>query len=414
MHKRFLFISILLFFMYQYTISQTSNVGVLYISENTKFSLVEDFTNLNTGAFYNDGETFIYRHFNNDGELDFYKDTGVTKFVGSTEQAITGTQVSYFYDVLLDNKSNVAPFKLSGNMDISGTTNFYQGIIENDNFGGQITFNQNGTHVNASDDSHVDGAVNKLGENEFVFPVGDGGFYRFTGVSSLKHSKTFFKTKFFFQNSNVFYPHEFKAGIIEEIDDQEYWTIEKKDTHSPNGLITLSWRDVTTPSSMIEAAKKQALTIVRWDAITKMWVDEGAVIDLEAQTLTTAVKDYGVFTFGRIKTDVVLPCGLVVYNSITPNNDGKNDYFLIDQSSAQCAKNLKVQVFNRWGVQVFETNEYGVNGNVFEGYSTGRLTMSHSEQLPFGTYYYIIEYQYGDETISNTHKQAGFLYLSAQ
>lgn len=395
--------------------AQTSNQGVLYVSEATQFSTVERFDNLATGSFFNDGDTFIYDHFNNDGIVDFHLNTGLTRFIGNSDQVLSGSKISYLYNVYFNNSSHAAPFQLLGNLHISGESDFYDGIVDNDNFGGEITFNTNAYHINTSDDSHVDGPVNKVGKGEFTFPIGDGGYYRFAGISDPENNGAFFEGKYFLENSNALYPHSLKAGVIKEIDNREYWTIEKNSSGTDNGLITLSWRDVTTPASMIAGAVQGDLTIVRWNAAMNMWVDEGGAIDLDNQTVTTAVNGYGVFTFARVKSDLILPCNIVVYNSVTPNNDGKNDYFLIDQSNnIDCAKNLKVMVFNRWGVKVFETNNYGVNGNVFDGHSSGRLTLKNSEKLPFGTYFYILEYQYGDQAEHNFHKQAGYLYLSAE
>ena len=392
--------------------AQTSNEGMLYVSEGTVFSTVERFDNLSSGEFYNDGDAFIYSHFNNDGVVDFYKDTGLTRFIGPSIQDIAGANISYLFDVYFNNTSDVVPFQLSGHVNISGESNFYQGILDNDNFGGSILFNTNGNHINTSDYSHVDGAVGKYGNKEFTFPIGDGGYYRFAGMSAPVNSNALFEAKFYFENSNDLYSHELKAGVIEEIDNQEYWTIEKQSSNTDDGLITLSWRDVTTPAAMIEAAEQDALTIVRWDAPTNMWVDEGGSIDLDNQTVTTAVNSYGVFTFGRVNTNLILPCELVIYNSVTANSDGKNDYFRIDQSNTDCATILNVLVFNRWGVKVFESDNYGTPGHVFDGYSSGRLTVSDSDRLPTGTYYYVLQYQYGNEADNDIFKKAGFLYLS--
>lgn len=414
MKKTLIHISALMLFTYN-MMAQTSNEGMLYVSEETQFSTVERFNNRTTGSFFNDGDAFIYSHFNNDGMVDFYQNTGLTRFIGSLDQMITGAEVSYLYHVYFNNVSSSVPFQLYGSLHISGESDFYEGIVDNDNFGGEMTFNTDAFHINTSDYSHVDGPVNKLGDGEFIFPIGDSGYYRFAGISDPENTDAFLEGKFFFENSNELYPHELKAGVIQDIDNQEYWTIDKVNNSSENGLITLSWRDVTTPASMIEAAQQDALTIVRWDVATNMWVDEGGIIDVDNQTVTTAVNAYGVFTFGRVKSNLILPCNLVIYNSVTPNGDGKNDYFFIDQTnSGDCAKNLKVQVFNRWGVKVFETNNYGMGGDVFDGFSSGRITLNNSERLPFGTYYYILEYQYGNEADNNFHKQAGFLYLSAE
>lgn len=415
MHKNALYITIILLFAFNKLTAQTSNDGILYVSEGTQFSTVERFENLASGTYFNDGDAFIYSHFNNDGIVDFHLNTGLTRFIGSSDQMLSGTKISYLNNVYFNNSSHAVPFQLLGHLNISGESDFYAGIVDNDNFGGEFTFNTSGYHSNTSDDSHVDGPVNKLGEGEFTFPIGDGGYYRFAGISDPGNSSAFFEGKYFFENSDPLYPHALKAGVIKEIDNQEYWTIEKNSSSTDNGLITLSWRDVTTPASMIAGAELGDLTIVRWNAATNMWVDEGGAIDLDKQTVTTATNDYGVFTFARVKSDLVLPCNIVVYNSVTPNGDGKNDFFLIDLSNSnQCAKNLKVQVFNRWGVKVYETTNYGINGNVFDGFSSGRLTLKNSEKLPFGTYYYILEYQYGLEAEQNFHKQAGFLYLSSE
>lgn len=414
MRKHSLYISFILLFAINFMTAQTSNEGTLYVSENTQFSTVERFDNLATGSFFNDGDAFIYSHFNNDGILDFLQNTGLTRFIGKSAQKLSGSAVSYLYDVYFNNTSSLVPFQLSGNLHISGESDFYEGIVDNDNFGGEITFNTDAYHINTSDYSHVDGPVNKFGDKEFTFPIGDGGFYRMGGISAPNTASSLFEGKFYFENSNILYPHQLRAGVIHDIDYYEYWTIEKISSNTDNGLVTLSWRDVTTPQSMINAAQNGTLTIVRWDAPTNMWVDEGGAIDLDTQTVTTAVNGYGVFTLGIVKSDLILPCGIVVYNSVTPNGDGINDYFLIDQSNNECAKNFKVQVFNRWGVKVFETNNYGLQGDVFDGFSSGRLTLKNSERLPFGTYYYILEYDYGSDGVNSRFKKAGFLYLSSK
>lgn len=392
--------------------AQITNQGEATVAPETIVSMVSDFDNTPSGEFFNDGNIYIYGHFNNDGVVDFYQNTGLTQFTGGSDQNISGAKVSYLYDVYFNNSSNTVPFKVSGSIDISGEADFYNGILDNDNYGGKITFNTDAFQINTSDYSHVDGPVNKFGNTEFTYPIGDGGFYRFAGISAPSNTAAIFEGKFYFENSDVLYPHKFKAGVIQEIDNQEYWTIKKESSTNEEMLITLSWRDVTTPQPMIDAAQRDALTIVRWNPDTNMWVDEGGAINLEAQTITTAVNGYGVFTFGRVKTDLVLSGDIVVYNSVTPNGDGKNDYFFIDTSNSKDIYNLNVQVFNRWGVKVFESDNYGIDGDVFDGFSKGRMTVDKSEQLPTGTYFYILDYQYGNPSENKRHKQAGFLYLS--
>lgn len=69
-----------------------------------------------------------------------------------------------------------------------------------------------------------------------------------------------------------------------------------------------------------------------------------------------------------------------VPNTFTPNNDGINDNWIIEELPAFPIQ--KVQVFNRYGQVVYETNRYNPKG--WDGTYKGK-------PLPFGTYYYIIE-----------------------
>ncbi len=411
MKKTLLHISAFLVFSCS-MMAQTTNEGMLYISEGTQFSTLESLDNLETGKLYNDGEAFIYSHLNNDGVFDFYQETGTTLFIGTADQILSGTNTSYLQNVFFNNRSTRVPFLLTGLVDINGMANFNEGILDNRNFGGEISFRNNANHTNTSDRSHVDGAVKKLGNTRFTFPIGDGGYYRSGGISAPSNSESIFKGTFHFENSDALYSHQLRAGVIEQIDNQEYWTIQKRVVTPENVLITLSYRDVTTPDEFLRAAQQETITIVRWDVPTNMWVNEGGAVDLETQTVTTAVSGYGVFTFGKLKEEAISPGGLAIYNAVTPNGDGINDFFFIDIPNDGSVRDLHVMIFNRWGVKVYESDNYGVGGDVFDGFSSGRLTVNNKKQLPSGTYYYILNYEYGNPAQKNRHKQAGFLYLS--
>ena len=78
-----------------------------------------------------------------------------------------------------------------------------------------------------------------------------------------------------------------------------------------------------------------------------------------------------------------------------------NDVFFIE-----CIENYpnnNVKVFNRWGNQVFEMDNYD---NTWDGTSMGRATVSASEKLPVGTYFYLIDFGDGSEP------KTGWLYIT--
>jgi gliding motility-associated-like protein len=100
-----------------------------------------------------------------------------------------------------------------------------------------------------------------------------------------------------------------------------------------------------------------------------------------------------------------------IFNGITPDGDGKNDFFLVQGISNWPVNN--VQIFNRWGVLVFETDGYGGSNdseNVFVGVSEGRSTIAENDRLPTGTYYYIINFA-GDNNPGKS-SYAGYLYIN--
>ncbi|MBW4362185.1 DUF7507 domain-containing protein, partial [Flavobacterium taihuense] len=122
-----------------------------------------------------------------------------------------------------------------------------------------------------------------------------------------------------------------------------------------------------------------------------------------------------IFLIMDIKSNcIVLPCKtLIVHNAFSSNEDGRNDYFRIENlEDNACFKNFKVEIFNRWGVLVFEKDNYDNDANAFRGRSEGRTTINKNEGLPTGTYFYILSYDAVDGLGQTSNvKKDGYLYL---
>jgi gliding motility-associated-like protein len=117
-----------------------------------------------------------------------------------------------------------------------------------------------------------------------------------------------------------------------------------------------------------------------------------------------------------VEAGVVFGCeAIVVHNAVTANNDGINDYLHIDGAEdTNCyPSGISVEIYNRWGVLVFETSKYNNTTNYFDGFSRGRTTINKQDGLPTGTYFYIINYESvgGNGNLQGNRKE-GFLYLS--
>lgn len=77
------------------------------------------------------------------------------------------------------------------------------------------------------------------------------------------------------------------------------------------------------------------------------------------------------------------PCELIFYSGITPNGDGKNDFWeigFIDQYPENT-----VTIHNRWGEKVFEAQNYNNADRRWEGNDVS------GSVLPPATYFYLVE-----------------------
>ncbi|MCC9044527.1 gliding motility-associated C-terminal domain-containing protein [Myroides sp. M-43] len=395
------------------SMAQTVNKGGLYISPKGVMSTHYTLENKEAADFKNNGTLYVYNDVVNNGAFFDYKGKvaqGTTIFKSDKAQTISGNTISKFNDVVLDNSTENIAFNVVNDIVIQGKVDFQDGIANIDQTKGSFTFLKDAKAVNASDNSHIEGAVDKEGNNEFVFPIGDKKYYRNATITAPKDEKDVFIGKYNLDDTNFFNSHKHKSGVVELVNGREYWLVDRSSNAKSDVILTLGWHDDTTPKELLKTAEKN-LRILRWDAKDQHWVDEGGIVDVDNKTVTTptSVRGYGFFTLGTVNTDLILDGDVVIYNLVSPNGDGENDFFLIDNIN-RFPRN-RVEIYNRWGVKVYETKSYDSNNNVFRGYSEGRVTINSGEKLPTGTYYYVISYDYNNGTESRTIKKSGYLHL---
>lgn len=84
------------------------------------------------------------------------------------------------------------------------------------------------------------------------------------------------------------------------------------------------------------------------------------------------------------------PCGLVVRELITPNGDGANDFWVVE--NLLYAPQNRVALYDRWGELVFRTENYE---NDFDALD-----------LPLGVYYYVVQ------DLSHQVNHSGYVWIS--
>ncbi len=105
---------------------------------------------------------------------------------------------------------------------------------------------------------------------------------------------------------------------------------------------------------------------------------------------------YTIGTFQLINTEC-----LKIYNMFSPNGDGTNDFFYV--SGILKYPSNKLTIYNRWGTLVYQKTPYD---NTWDGTSNSKGVFAKNNNLPVGTYYYILDPGNGSKA------KVGWLYLN--
>jgi len=393
--------------------AQLINQGALKVNDGTLVSVFFDYKNTTDGNFINDGEVHIFENWANDGIVSYSNTAdGKTFFTGSTEQIIEGLKQSDFQNIIFDNTTTAMPFHLASTLSVGRLADFKNGIVNAEDYDGLVIFKEGAFHTNVSGKSFIDGKTENNIDAPFEFPVGDALHYRPAFYSSNSSERTVYTSEYLYKNATVLYPNTSKEESIVSINDAEYWEI-IQDEGTEKIVLSLTLSTSTTPSVFFEDDTETTLAIVRWDAGISKWVNDGGVAtdaisgSAYSKLVTSRVNGYGVFTIGRVKKEIP-DNELIIYNAISPNGDDFNDSFRI--KGIDKYPDNTVEIYNRWGVKVYEAKSYNESTVMFSGYSDGRTTVSRDEKLPAGTYFYILNYNNGTGYV----KRIGYLYVDNQ
>lgn len=180
------------------------------------------------------------------------------------------------------------------------------------------------------------------------------------------------------------------------------WLTQGFQQPTEGGLI-LSYENGITNSSCIDAKNGSiAFKVINSTGLVKITItssstsatitgvaeDSSATFkDLAPNDYFYVAKDDGNHTFSGSFTIIEnqIDCNelVVIYNGITPNGDGANDFWVID--SITNFETNTVSIFNRWGNRVWTAKDYNNTSVVWRG------TNQNEAPLPDGTYFYIIE-----------------------
>jgi gliding motility-associated-like protein len=120
---------------------------------------------------------------------------------------------------------------------------------------------------------------------------------------------------------------------------------------------------------------------------------EGAIFsDPNSHITEVTVPMFGLYNFSYQGCDTIsninigFECPLIIPNTLTPNGDGNNDFFIINNLNPSIYSESLFTVYNRWGVIVFTSPQYGLNNDFWDGKTT-----YNNEPVTDGVYFYVLE-----------------------
>lgn len=105
----------------------------------------------------------------------------------------------------------------------------------------------------------------------------------------------------------------------------------------------------------------------------------------------------------------VIPCEVIIFNAISLNDNGLNDYMVIE--NAEYFPFNTLEIFNRDGHLIYSQKKYGVGDNLFRGIANVDGIYSKGSNLPTGSYLYVFTYY--NPYLQEYYTKKGFLTINS-
>lgn len=358
--------------------------------------------NIGNLEVHNGGQLGLHTNLINDGILD--DNLGLVGFYGDVPLTVSGAFAPTFFDLEIANTNNVV---LTTGINTLNTTNFVTGNFETprtftDSY---LNFVFDAASTNSSDISKVDGYAAITNKQNFTFPVGDAVQLRPLVLNS-EDVNQFAKCAYFFESANS--PSTFssfstssKGDLIDLVSAAEFWRLEG----TVPSTVQLSWNERSAIPQLTD--DPTTLIVVGWSKATNQWeslAGASAVGDITQGFVSSqsfVPDNYEILT---LASSLGEPQEVITVDNylVTANGDGNNDSLIIPE--LEQSPNNSLQIFDRFGLKVFEMENYT---DEFRGFAnTGTVVMGKDKGLPSGVYFFVVEMK--DVKLDFQ----GFLYLT--
>lgn len=357
------------------------------------------FHNFGNVQIHDQGQIGFHIDLENDGT--FNENLGLAGFYNEDNPlTISGTEIPRFYDMDVAVDNNLF---LEISTEVSNGLNYIIGdvITPRNNPNISLDYLSNAFFVSEDDLRLTDGYASFTGNDAFRFPIGDDNKLR-PLQTPFQSGNPKFSAAYFNEDPN--FPSTFTTsfdtnnseGIINTINLEEFWDF----NGTEETQVTLTWNSDSDINALVDDLLN--LRVVGWSITENQWKDLGNVdftgnVNTGTVTSTSFVpNDYEIITFGSL----IGSDGIIVYNGISPNGDGKNDVFVIE--GVELFRNT-LKIYNRWGRTVYDVENYK---NDWNGITNKKVLVGNSKKLPVGTYFYVLNLP------EENKEYAGWLYIN--
>ena len=262
------------------------------------------------------------------------------QFTGTAAQTIAGTTLTTaFYNFVVNNTSATG-VTLTTPLSVNSALTLTDGNVYTDATN-LLTLIDNATSTAGSSASFVDGPMRKIGNDAFVFPVGDNVIWARTAITAPSVATDADTAQYFDAAYSTLTP---VAATIAYVSSVEHWIVNRT-AGTSNVFVTLYWENGTR--SGINTFTTD-LHVARYDGAT--WQDHGSGTMTGSAALGTiqtsaAVTAFSPFTFSSVSVSILinpLPIELLSFEAQTNNNhvdlkwstasETNNDFFTIEKS----------------------------------------------------------------------------------
>lgn len=282
------------------------------------------------------------------------------------------------FDNLVINNTSAAGITVENtDIQVDGTLTLNNGIVFMENVGRHtLIMNQGSVSDLPTDVSHIDGPVVKIGNTDFIFPVGDDNFsapirMEFNGGGNPDDE---FRSRYFHQTPDMANPLDINAPYdnslldptIQEVNDCEYWLLEQQVNSGTPLVVHLSFDE--TRSCFVPLPLTN-MVVAHWTdngSTANRWKDEGhGGVSSTGVFSSSTISDLSPFTLGYL-VDNPLPVQWISFelnntktgvelNWSAIENPQTLEYIIQKSSNGDDFEDLEVIKANR---DLFEINSY--------------------------------------------------------